>query len=85
MKAFDKTVSMLCEQIDMLEHDVTYWKDKYENEVRERDKENNERCIQAKKDLGNVLSFAFAVQHDKDGNLIIPAEDAKIISKNWEK
>lgn len=33
--AFDRTILSLCNEIDMLNHEVEFWKKKYENEYYE--------------------------------------------------
>lgn len=75
--AFDRTVQSLCIEIDDLRSERDYWKCKYENEVRERIDETNERFKSVQKDLGNALMFALSVTDDAEGNLVIPKEKRK--------
>lgn len=85
MKTIDKTVSNLCSQIDELQEEVNYWQKKYEEEIKERQKEQEERFTQVKTDLANTVAFAMCMQEDKDGSLFISSEDRKDIINNWRK
>jgi predicted choloylglycine hydrolase len=82
--SFDRTVRSLCNQIDSLQEEVAYWQEKYEQEVKERITELNERFEQTKMDVGNALMFAFAVKDDANGNLVIAKEDRKALAENYK-
>jgi hypothetical protein len=83
--SFDKTVYSLCEEIDELKESVLYWKERYENEVSERNKEWKERSEQVKKDLGTALLFALSTTDDENGNLIIKKEDRSALADRFKK
>lgn len=82
--ALGNTVIDLCNQID-------YWKDKamtykklYEDEIKQRSIESNERLEDAKRGVGQALMFALSVKDDQDGNLIINKEDRKLLAKGYK-
>lgn len=84
MKAIDITVSNLCEEVDFLRAEVAYWKGMYEQEIRERNEETNQRLIEARKGVANALVFALSVRDDENGNLVIPAKERKQLAKYWK-
>ena len=74
----------LCEEVDYWKSEAKKWKELYQNEVQERNKEWNERNEDAKKAVGNALMFALSVKDDANGNLIINKEDRKILSERYK-
>jgi hypothetical protein len=84
MRTIDRTVSALCNRIDILEDEVKYWKEKYELEVIERNKNLTEQHDRAIKGVANALMFAMSVKDDENGNLVISAEDRKMLAENYK-
>lgn len=82
--AFDRTILSLCDEIDMLNLGVTYWKKKYENEYYENMKMAEESLAAAKKGVGDALVFAFATHNDEHGNLVISKDNRKELAKNFK-
>ncbi len=83
-KAIDRTVSSLCHEIDDLRESCLYWKEKYEQEVAERNAELNERLESAQKGIGNILMFALNTREMEDGSLSISPEARQEIVENWK-
>jgi len=83
--SFDRTVYSLCEEIDDLKEEVKYWKQRYENEVQERNAEWKERNEQAMQGVANALHFALSVKDDENGNLVISKENREHLAKNYNK
>lgn len=81
--SFDRTIKSLCTQIDNLEEEVEYWKDKYESEIRQQAIESKQRMEEAQRGVANVLMFALSVRDDENGNLIISKQDRKELSEKW--
>jgi hypothetical protein len=82
--AFDMTVYSLCDKIDRLEDEVAHWRQKYENEVSERNAEWKERGDEAMKGVANALMFALSVSDDANGNLVISKDNRQNLAENWE-
>lgn len=80
---FDGTVYSLCEEIDTLKDEVAYWKQKYENEVSERNAEWKERGDEAMKGVANALMFALSVSDDENGNLVISKENRQNLAEMY--
>ena len=83
--AFDRTVFSLCYEIDVLTEEVAFWKQRYENEVQERNVEWKERHEESMKGVANALRFALSVSDDADGNLVISKENRKELAETWSK
>jgi hypothetical protein len=81
--AFDRTIQSLCNQIDDLEQEVKYWKERYEKEVKERNEEWKQRHEESMKGVANALRFALAVSDDENGNLVISKENRKELAETW--
>jgi hypothetical protein len=81
--AFDRTIQSLCHQIDDLEQEVLYWKERYETEVKERNEEWKQRNEETMKGVANALRFALAVSDDENGNLVISKENRKELAETW--
>lgn len=82
--SFNRTVQNLCNQIDHLEEEVSYWKNKYIQEKNDAIKFENETFEQAKLDLGRALTFALAVKDDSQGNLIISKENRTRLAEEYK-
>lgn len=83
MTTVDRTFYSLCDEIDDLKEAVAYWKQRYENEVQERNAEWKERNEQAMQGVANALRFALAVSDDENGNLVISKENRKELAETW--
>lgn len=83
MTTVDRTFYSLCDEIDDLKEAVAYWKQRYENEVQERNTEWKERNEQAMQGVANALRFALAVSDDENGNLVISKENRKELAETW--
>lgn len=81
---FDRTVYSLCMEIDDLKEEALYWKNKYEQEVKERNEEANERLKLAGRGVANALLFAMSVRDDEHGNLVIPKEERSALADAWK-
>ena len=84
MLTIDRTVLHLCEEIDAWKEEAKFWKDKYEQEIQERNQEWKERHEVTMKGIGNAFRFMLAVKDDENGNMIIDAESRKELGANWE-
>jgi hypothetical protein len=82
--SFNRTVQSLCLQIDHLEEEVSYWKNKYIQERNNAIKFENETFEQTKLDLGRILSFTLAVEDDSQGNLIISKENRAKLAEEYK-
>ena len=82
MKTMDRTFYSLCEEIDDLKEQVSYWKQMYEAERDEYNIQLNERLEQSKKGVANALMFALSVSDDENGNLVISKKNRKSLAKN---
>jgi hypothetical protein len=88
MKAADTTInrviSELCYEIDDLKQQIQFWRERYEQEVQERNQETNQRIEQTNKDIGNLLCFALSVRDNENGDLVIPATERKQLAENYK-
>ena len=85
MKTSDRTIFSLCEEIDELKETVNYYKDLYEKEKEINVKTLNDNLLSSKKDLAKTLLLAFSFSDDKDGNLVIPKKNRKLLQNNLKK
>lgn len=81
---FDRTVHSLCCEIDELREEVSYWKNKYEEERRINQEVMTERLTEAKRDVANTLRLALSMRDDADGNLVIDRENRQSLAATWE-
>jgi molecular chaperone GrpE (heat shock protein) len=77
-------VSSLCREIDTWQDTAMYWKEKYEQLLKEQNEESQERLKTAQKGIANALLFALSVKDDADGNLVITKEDRKTLGESWK-
>lgn len=82
MKTMDITFYSLCAEIDNLKEAVAYWKEMYETEKAENNKQLKESLEQSKKGVANALMFAFSASDDEKGNLVISKENRKLLAEN---
>jgi hypothetical protein len=74
-KRFDILISDLCEELDREKENSLYWKDKYEQVVKEKEELFQSSVDHNKKMLGNMLSFALRTKEDNEGNLVMSKEN----------
>lgn len=77
--AFDRTVLSLCNEVDNLTAEVEYWHSKYDELQREYSEYLNQSLISARRDVGNMLTFALVAREGADGSLIIDRESRDIM------
>jgi len=81
----DLTFMDLCRQVDYWKEQAEYFEQKYKDEVRENNKQMNERLEESRMQLGNALMFAFSVEDKEDGSLSISADKRKILSERLKE
>lgn len=81
---FDELTYDLCAEIDDLRRQVTYWREKFEEERNERSSLLNSQLETAKQGVANALMFALSVKDDANGNLIIDRESRKQLAENYK-
>jgi len=79
-RTIDYKFAELCDEIDVLEDRVEYWKSRYNELMAESIKQSNENIDTAKKGVANALMFALSVKDDESGNLVISKEDRKLLA-----
>ena len=84
IRSFDRTVHQLCNKIDILEEEVEYWKDKYEELLKEMNENSKQRLIESQKGVASALLFALSVRDDDNGNLFISSDDRRELANNWK-
>jgi len=84
MRTIEKNIYYLCEEIDELKEQVSYWKKMYEEERDANIKQTNERFEETKKGVANALMFALSVKDNADGSLSISKQDRKELSKRYK-
>ena len=70
MSRFDRTVSELCLEIDILTEEVEYWKAKYEVEKKLSLEKLDKDFDNTKEQLGYIFKLVLNSSEDQDGNLI---------------
>ena len=78
----DDLCSPLAHRQNLSAGDSSYWKEMYETERDENNKQLNERLEQSKKGVANALMFALSVSDDENGNLVISKENRKSLAEN---
>ncbi len=81
---FDELSYDLCAEIDDLRRQVSYWKEKFEEERNERSKLLNDSLDSARRCVANALMFALSIKDDANGNLIIDRESRKQLAENYK-
>jgi len=71
MSAFDKVVSRLCSEIDDLTEEVTYWKNKYDEEKRINQERLDNDFKNTKEQIVSIFKIIANTEEDRSGNLII--------------
>lgn len=85
MKRYEILVADLCEEIDALKESVAYWRNKYESERNERNKESSKRLEESKKGVANALLLALSVTDNPDGSLSISKETREELANNYKQ
>lgn len=83
MKAIERTVYELCQEIDALKEEVKYWKELFEAERKENTDNLNERLAESKKGVAQALMFCLSVK-DENGNLVLPKENRKELAEHFK-
>lgn len=84
MKAVERTIYELCQEIDMLREEAKYWKELFEAERKENMDNLNKRLKESKKGVAQALMFALSVKDDEHGNLILPKENRKELAQHFK-
>lgn len=79
--SFDRTIKSLCNEIDDLKCEVEYWKNLYQEQLKENQQMFNEKSEEIHKNLSNTIQLAFKLKEDGDGNLYINKDDRKVIAE----
>ena len=81
----DLKFSDLCDEIDYWKIEAKYWKDEYDNLLKEDIKKSNESLEHAQKGVANALMFALSATDDEKGNLVISKKDRKKLAESFIK